>query len=187
MSWSPSGPRSITALAAAAEGRDAGPGGGRAEAEPHGRPVGLAVWPGVCTSVGGLTRRSAPAASKPVALLRREGSRLGSSLFLPFSCMCLQPQGISEGLSSHVTPAWRAAGRQRALEAVPAPPEETPGSRPGVSPRESPGHFGSWPPRHIHVEIAVMGTGNAIGSFFFIASFLKKIAVKKEGKLERKP
>lgn len=183
MPWSPSGPRSITALAAA-EGRDPGRGGGRAEAEPHGRPVGLAVWPGVCTSVGGLTRRSAPAVSKPVALLRREGSRLGSSLFLPFSCMCLQPRGFPKKRDfpvAHVTPAWRAVGRQRALEAVPAPPEETPGSRPGVSPRESPGHFGSWPPRHIHVEIAVMGTGNAIGSFFFIASFLKKIAVRKKG------
>lgn len=116
---------------------------------------GRALWLGVCTSLGGLAHRSASGS---------EGCRLGSSLFLPFSCM-LRHRGISEGLSSHVTPAWRAAGQQRALEAVPAPPGETPRSRPGVSPRESPGHFGSCLPRHIHVEIVVMGTGNAIGSF----------------------
>jgi hypothetical protein len=55
-----------------------------------------------------------------------------------------------------------------------APPQETPAPRPGVSPRESPGHFGSWPQRHIHVEIAVMGTGNEVGSFLQ-APFLEKI------------
>lgn len=55
--------------------------------------------------------------------------------------------------------------RRPAPSAAPPSARETPAPRPGVSPRESPGHFGSRAQRHIHVEIAVMGTGNEIGSF----------------------
>ena len=74
-----------------------------------------------------------------------------------------------------------------------APPRraarETPAPRPGVSPRESTGHFGSWTERHIHVEIAVMGTGNEIGSFSqpFFCRKSSTVENKKGNHKERKP
>lgn len=119
------------AAAAAAGGRGPGGGGGRAEAEPHGRPIGLAGW-GVCTSFGGLARRSASGS---------EGCRLGSSLFLPFSCRLRQPatgefRGTFQSRDARVArdrPAEGARGRP------PPRPEKLRGPAPGC-PRVS--HLG---------------------------------------------
>lgn len=103
------------------------------------------------------------------------------------------------GARSRWSPAARGRrrrGRPDALRPAPSPPRpaspdarETPAPRPGVSPRESPGHFGSWTQRHIHVEIAVMGTGNEIGSFSQPLFCRKSSTVenKKGNHKERKP
>lgn len=141
----------------------------------------------------GRSCRSAPAGSEHSALGPLRRLQTASSLF-SLSVLPRRPAGdFHQGLStrSHVTRQCRCesipaplaaagaagaappvppAGRREKVGAAPsrpAPPaaRETPALRPGVSPRESPGHFGSWTPRHIHVEIAVVGTGNEIGSF----------------------
>ena len=131
---------------------------------------------------------SAHAASERSVLGLPQGCTLPvlCSLFLFY---CGGTGDFHRGLSSHVTPR-SSAGRLRTQRRWPPaegvggrrgpsrparqPRGETPEPRPGVSPRESPGCFGSEGQRHIHVEIAVMGTGNEIGSFFS-AVFLQKI------------
>lgn len=181
----------------------AGKGRSQAEAAPHRQPGSGALtgWAGRgCGSrppppcSRGRSRRSAPAGSEHPALAAAEAADCQFSV-LSF-CLTEEPGGdfhlSTRGLSRHVTQRGERgrrpgllAGRGRSRPAGPRPapsPRPPPAphrprggpARRGVSPRESPGHFGSGGQRHIHVEIAVMGTGNEIGSFFS-AVFLQKI------------